>query len=162
MTLQTIRCPNCGHENPLDSFFCERCGSPVKAQLPIAPVSPQLALPMPPPLPPTPAPAIKPTVEVREIRFSLVGKAGRIDVVGAERIFGRTDLMRMISSEDARYISRQHFQIKYENGRFYIRDLGSKNGTKLNGNEISGKGWVELKSGDIINVAGVVDLQFLV
>lgn len=147
-----VRCQNCGHNNPPDSFFCEMCGSPlrvVSTSQQIQPVQvPNVVVP--PPL------EVKPV----QVRYSLVGKANKIDVFEDNRVFGRSDFINMLSSEDARYISRQHFQIKYENGKYYIRDLGSKNGTKLNGNDITGKGWIEIKNGDMIRLADVLDLQF--
>ena len=57
----------------------------------------------------------------------------------------------------AQFISQRHFALKYENGRLYIADLGSKNGTYVNGQDIRGKGWVELKRGDVVKI---LDLEF--
>ncbi len=34
----------------------------------------------------------------------------------------------------------------------------SKNGTKVNGVDIKGRGWVPLKPGDVVEVAGVIAL----
>jgi len=36
--------------------------------------------------------------------------------------------------------------------------LLSKNGTKVNGVDIKGRGWVPLKPGDVVEVAGVIAL----
>jgi pSer/pThr/pTyr-binding forkhead associated (FHA) protein len=44
--------------------------------------------------------------------------------------------------------------------QYYIEDLGSANGTHLNGKDISGQGPVGLDDGDIIEPAGAVHLKF--
>lgn len=45
------------------------------------------------------------------------------------------------------YVSRRHAKISYRNGAWFIEDLGSRNGTFVNGEDIRGKGPVELKTG---------------
>jgi pSer/pThr/pTyr-binding forkhead associated (FHA) protein len=52
---------------------------------------------------------------------------------------------------DHEQISRQHFHIKKVKEKYWIQDLGSSNGTFVNGKKID-KDWTELHSGD--------DLQF--
>ena len=54
-----------------------------------------------------------------------------------------------------------HFRIFLRGNKWYIEDLNSTNGTLLNGKEIKGKGPQELKNGDIISPAGVLDLKFI-
>jgi hypothetical protein len=56
-------------------------------------------------------------------------------------------------------VSRVHFVINYEVGKFFITDLGSTNGTVVNGEKISGR--VQLKSGDRVR-AGKFGLTFAV
>ena len=46
----------------------------------------------------------------------------------------------------------------YEEGVYFVEDLGSTNGTFLNGVDIRGKGRARLQPGDVINVAGVLEL----
>ncbi len=46
-------------------------------------------------------------------------------------------------------------------GGFYIQDLGSRNRTWLNGRPIKGLNPQPLKHGDVINVAHVLSLRFL-
>lgn len=86
----------------------------------------------------------------------LATKDGRaVYRVGAYRVFGRSDFLwhpKYI------YISRRHFAVLYEAGGYYVEDLGSTNGTFLNGADIRGMGRVPLKPGDVIDVAGVVQL----
>lgn len=45
------------------------------------------------------------------------------------------------------YVSRVHAKIFYKNGRWYVEDIGSKNGTYINGEDIRGRGAIELSEG---------------
>lgn len=129
-----IQCPRCRHWNPQDSNFCEMCGTLLER------------------------PAPQPT---RRCSLNLGSYTVPIDIYeGGFREFGRADLLNLMKPEDARFISRKHFAIKLDKNKFYIKDLGSKNGTKVNGSDIRGKDWVELDSGDKINVADVLELTF--
>lgn len=74
---------------------------------------------------------------------------------------GRADLEKFTQSGNAKFISRQHCLIDYE-GKYYIEDQNSANGTRLNGHEIKGKGRLELKDGDMIELANEVKLAFRV
>lgn len=51
-------------------------------------------------------------------------------------------------------ISRHHASLAWEDGRFILRDLGSANGTFLNGQQITAP--QELQSGDVIGVSEVL------
>lgn len=53
-----------------------------------------------------------------------------------------------------RNVSRAHSRIVRENGRFYVSDLGSYNGTRVNGRRIRGK--VPLSVGDEIGIGDYV------
>lgn len=50
-------------------------------------------------------------------------------------------------------ISRKHAEIISRNGRYYIRDLGAKNRTYVNGKLLPVKGESELSNGDVIKLA---------
>ncbi|PIS11323.1 MAG: hypothetical protein COT73_04600 [Bdellovibrio sp. CG10_big_fil_rev_8_21_14_0_10_47_8] len=54
--------------------------------------------------------------------------------------------------------SRRHFEIQMQRDAFLIRDLGSSNGTMLNGQALSNE-WTALASGDVLTV-GTWSLQF--
>ncbi len=58
-----------------------------------------------------------------------------------------------------RQVSRYHVKIRQEDGRYILEDLGSKNGTHLNGKQI--KGSVPLQDGDEIQIALAVKLVFV-
>ena len=53
-------------------------------------------------------------------------------------------------------VSRKHARIKVENNRVFIEDLGSTNGTSVNGQSIDDKGLVSVSSGDQIIIGSVV------
>jgi predicted metal-dependent hydrolase len=46
-------------------------------------------------------------------------------------------------------VSRQHFYVERNNGKHFLVDQGSENGTRANGERIS---WIELEDGDAIKV----------
>jgi len=58
-----------------------------------------------------------------------------------------------------RQVSRQHIKILREGGRFILQDLGSKNGTHLNGMRVTGR--APIQDGDEIQVALCVKLVFI-
>ncbi len=93
---------------------------------------------------------------------SLVLPDGRsIPITSHKQIFGRKDFEPYLPRDVLRFISRTHFAIYYVPGQgFFIEDLGSANGTFVNGQDIRGRGRVPLHEGDKINVAGVIELVF--
>jgi pSer/pThr/pTyr-binding forkhead associated (FHA) protein len=83
-------------------------------------------------------------------------KAGaKIAVKKTEFIIGRSQGCHLCAGSTA--ISRQHCAILREEGRVAIKDLGSRNGTLVNGVKITGE--AELTSGDEVTVG---PLKFLV
>jgi len=72
-------------------------------------------------------------------------------------LIGRGEECDLVFSE--RPISRHHAEIRREGNRYILRDLNSKNGTCLNGQEISTP--VPLQDGDEIQIALRVKLFFV-
>jgi DNA-binding response OmpR family regulator len=58
-----------------------------------------------------------------------------------------------------RQVSRYHARVRREDSHYYIEDLGSKNGTHVNGTKVSRR--TELQDGDIIQIALVLELVFI-
>lgn len=58
-----------------------------------------------------------------------------------------------------RQVSRHHVRITREDGQYILHDLGSKNGTHVNGAQISGS--VPLQDGDEITIALCVKMLFV-
>jgi hypothetical protein len=104
----------------------------------------------------------KPPVKGEPVYFLQLPTGVRLQVRGSYMVFGREFFARVgVPQELLKYISRVHFAITFSGGAYYIEDLGSKNGTFLNGRSIRGLGAQLLRPGDIISVAQVVNLQFL-
>jgi hypothetical protein len=91
--------------------------------------------------------------------FTLAG-GGEIPLSGSARSYGRNDFKSLTSSEKSSLLSRQHLLINYDNGRYYIEDRDSTNGTKVNGTEIRGSGKRALKDGDVIDLADEIKMNF--
>jgi hypothetical protein len=85
-----------------------------------------------------------------------------IGFTGNRRVIGRGDLARVLGLDDLGLISRRHFEIKYEQEQFYIEDMGSTNGTRLNGVDIKGKGPMILNDDDVIEPAGTISVKFYI
>lgn len=75
---------------------------------------------------------------------------------------GRKDFRILLTPDKADLISRQHLLITYENSQYYIEDMNSTNGTKLNGKDIRGSGKHVIGNGDAIELAGTLSLTFQV
>jgi pSer/pThr/pTyr-binding forkhead associated (FHA) protein len=59
-----------------------------------------------------------------------------------------------------RQVSRHHAEIERDDGGYLLRDLGSKNGTYVNGEKVQGEPY-RLKDGDEIQIALYVKLGFV-
>ncbi len=53
---------------------------------------------------------------------------------------------------DNRFVSRRHFQVRFESDVFYISDLGSTNGTYLNGSKLDPNQEQILRDGDRVGL----------
>ena len=95
----------------------------------------------------------KPVLIVRE--GELMGQSWTVDV--DEFTIGRGGECELVLPE--RQVSRQHIKVLSRDGRYLLQDLGSKNGTHLNGEKISGT--VPLQDGDEIQIALCVKLAFV-
>ena len=85
-----------------------------------------------------------------------------IRITGDAHAVGRADLARDLEIDQLNLVSRQHFRINFRESQFYIEDLGSAGGTRLNGAEIRKSGSVALKDDDLIEPAGAIKLRFRV
>lgn len=70
---------------------------------------------------------------------------------GREHLIGRDERCTVVVSHDA-YASQRHADVRWENGRFVLSDLGSTNGTLHNWRPVPSGGQVPLKHGDLIGV----------
>ena len=74
-----------------------------------------------------------------------------IQIEGNNWIFGRGSKCNY--NIDSKKSSRKHFNILKIGNSFYVKDLGSSNGTLLNNQQLPANQEVELKSGDYIELA---------
>lgn len=79
-------------------------------------------------------------------------------------VIGREDLAGILPPDKLAYVTRKarggQFQIIRYGNAFYIQDPGSTNGTYVNGVDIRGRGWVQLKDGDVILVPNAFQVVF--
>ncbi len=127
-----------------------------------------------------PREAAKPQVETRVIQpgtFEVRAPSGETVTLAAylqvgskvipltqlPQVFGRDDFSDVAPPNLLSAISRRHFLIGYDyvQRTFYIEDLGSRNGTYVNGVDIRGKGMYPLKHGDVISPANVLKITFV-
>jgi len=109
-------------------------------------------------------PALLPVTQVSPMAIAklVLPDGGEITIDAPIKAIGRTDFDETLSPEDLNYISRQHLVISTENDKYFIEDINSTNGTRANGTDIRGKSRQELKDGDRIKIADVVELTFVV
>jgi pSer/pThr/pTyr-binding forkhead associated (FHA) protein len=95
-------------------------------------------------------------MEVKLIVASGKNQGKEIPLPGKQFLIGRGEGCQLRPASER--ISRKHCAILVAEGRVIARDLGSTNGTTVNGTRITGD--QDLKNGDKLNVGGV--LEFVV
>ena len=93
----------------------------------------------------------------RRLQFRLSWEGGDIPLADGDNILGR--VQEAAAWIDSASVSRRHARILISEGTASLEDLGSKNGTRLNGRPIAG--CVALSNGDEIRL-GLVPLTFRV
>ncbi|MGI9952338.1 FHA domain-containing protein [Moorellaceae bacterium AZ2] len=91
------------------------------------------------------------TLQVREALSNNI-KRGEIYPLGENIIIGRDELSDIVLNET--HVSGRHAAITRQGDRWQIRDLGSTNGTYVNGKRITGP--VDLTPGDEVRIGGVI------
>ena len=76
----------------------------------------------------------------------------------AATTFGRTT-ENTVSFPDNPNVSRNHAEIRFDDGEFVLTDLGSSNGTTVNGQPIAGE--TVLNDGDFITLGNSVIVEFM-
>jgi hypothetical protein len=96
-------------------------------------------------------PAVSPPPQQRALlHMSTAGGLHSMPIESTTVSIGR-GLSNDIIVEDSR-VSRHHAQLRYRNRKFWLADLGSTNGTFLNGERVSERA---LTDGDIISLGGL-------
>jgi pSer/pThr/pTyr-binding forkhead associated (FHA) protein len=129
VTIKPVQCPVCKAFNPAGMMFCNDCGLIFDRSLPDdAFGAPAVQLPQ------------------------LVEQSGREHPVrpGVNAVGREGDIMLVDGK-----ISRRHAQITSDNGNLSVEDLGSTNGTKVNGNKVNPGDKVTLNGGDTVSFGGI-------
>ena len=74
----------------------------------------------------------------------------RVQLVAAHTLFGRTDSCQLRLADST--VSAQHLEVSHKGERWYAEDLGSKNGTRLNGTPINPWSPAPLADGDVLKL----------
>ncbi len=129
VTIKPVQCPICKTFNPAGMMFCVECGLIFDRSLPDDAFG---------------APAVK--------LPCLVETSGREHPIrpGAN-IVGREGDVTLPDSK----VSRKHAQILSEDSGMFLEDLGSTNGTLLNGDKVSPGERRTLNGGDLVSFGGV-------
>ncbi len=83
---------------------------------------------------------------------------GRRITIGNEFVVGRAEGCSLLLDDPC--VSARHALLRWRRGQWSVRDLGSRNGTFVNGDRVGGEGH-PLRDGDRIVIAGVETLSFL-
>ncbi|WP_448592254.1 FHA domain-containing protein [Thermoflexus hugenholtzii] len=157
-----IECPLCGRKYPVGALFCPECGVYLLTGGPLR------TEPLPEGVPAPIETASGRAVEAPTVPQSLVLQVltsgrrivirpdqevllGRLDV--GRGIFPQVDLTSDGGLEGG--VSRRHARVFYQDGRFYIEDLGSTNGTYLNGTRLAPYSPQVLGEGDEIRLGQI-------
>ena len=161
-----MKCPYCKEVIDDDSWFCDQCGKEIKycpechqpkrgTECPACGADLVSAKVYLAPKGNTPPPKDVPqsTSSSQETPTLLEGEGFRLTL--KEGVFGRTTGIYPEFSSQI-YISRQHGELRCVNGQWQIRDLGSHNGTLLNGMKLAAQGWYDLHVGDKLKIATIL------
>ena len=143
-------CTNCGKKLDDDMKFCIFCGAPQENDASGIEKSPFYDVNYKPPI------EIKETAKV-ENGFLVLQDMNNDEILYATdfsmpAIMGRDKISCTMLIENDKSVSRKHCQFFCKDGRCYVKDLGSSNGTILNGEKISEV--KQIKVGDHLKIGG--------
>jgi len=105
------------------------------------------------------SPATSPVIEAMAAKLAMPD-GSEVLLAGNARSLGRKDFEKFLAPGEVSYLSRQHINIWFEEGKYYIEDRSSTNGTRVNGTDIKDSGRRVLEDGDAINLAGKLNITF--
>ena len=160
-----ITCPNCKYEEISGALFCSECGARlIASHLPTTQNlshgnSGALTFQVRPKSPPVSMPESSTEQEEAGVSLHLVESGQILNLSGqteytigrgAEGQFILPDVDLSSYQAYAQGVSRMHAALKINNQRVYISDLGSSNGTRVNGQKIVANVDFPLNHGDVI------------
>jgi len=97
------------------------------------------------------------SIQTRGLCFTPDGQAVYLPENGESLTLGRESKNSLVFQQDD--VSRRHAEIVEKDGKHYLRDLGSSNGTYLNGQLIEKGKWVEFSQGDHLRLGSQASLS---
>jgi hypothetical protein len=145
----TIICVICAEVNPPGLWFCRKCGCDLlhKSQTQSTLRQKQFEIPK--------------GIKILLPDFTAIMLEKNTTDIGRkhfEKVIKDASLLNLISNI--------HFQIFIENGKYFIKDVGSKNkgstnGTWLNGKKLNPLTNYEINDGDMINIGDTIEGKFV-
>jgi predicted component of type VI protein secretion system len=137
MTAPAIHCANCQHRIPEGASYCPNCGHPVRNSQPASGEPPTFQ-------------TASPSLSATRWQLAIVHGTGEQKnyVLDAATTIGRDPACEIHIPDNQ--ISRRHAIIERTSGGYFIRDLGSTNGTFVNRQRIEDP--VPLRFGDAITI----------
>jgi hypothetical protein len=177
-----IICKECGFENRVGTMYCEECGrtladvtvmvaKPIIPQPVLDTMIPPAPLPEPPPAPVETEPIVRPswgTAQLSQKSLVLIhfqDTARTLEIKPAKKlVIGRFDHTSPTNPDIdlAPYgalekgVSRQHAALELKEETLVLTDLGSSNGTFLNGQRLGANQSRVLRDGDEIKFGKIV------
>jgi hypothetical protein len=167
-----ILCPNCQHKETEGALFCSECGAPLESgaristqnikRVPTSLLKERIEIPTPKPIPPISVDAavslyLMDAGQILPLEERLEFTVGRS--AQGQPILPDIDLAQFRAYEYG--VSRLHLSIKINGQQITVTDLGSVNGTWLNGQKISSHKANILNHGDIL-ILGKLKVQVLI
>ena len=171
-----ILCPNCHNQEPNGALFCNECGARlVVAEMPTTShiernQTGMLILQSRPPGPPPDAPAVSEPAVDAAVSLHLIESGIILHLSGqSEFTLGRVaEGQPILPDVDlspyegySHGVSRLHSALKLNDQRVFITDLGSSNGTRLNGQKLLPNVDYPLSHGDVVAL-GKFKIQILI
>lgn len=165
-----IQCASCQHQDYEGALFCSNCGAPLSFKAKTPTVTDHFGIPEahPEPQPFTEGDDYYDTASARVCLKVVDGgqliplegvhefTLGRVS--GSQPILPDIDLTPFKAYEGG--VSRLHATIRIDQDAIHITDLGSANGTRINGKKMPAHSSQELRDGDFISL-GKFRLQIL-
>ncbi len=142
-----IECPSCGRQHRPGTLFCSECGVYLLTGGPLRTEPlPESELPASRADPWSNAPSAAPEPATLSLTLTVVASSRRIPLSGSnEYVIGRLDATRGVFPDadltpDGGLeggVSRRHARVQLQRTQFFVEDLGSANGTFLNGQRLT-------------------------
>jgi pSer/pThr/pTyr-binding forkhead associated (FHA) protein len=166
----SIICPNCKHREPEGAIFCSDCGTKLIGPDGLSTAAIQATESIfttsePAPKPAAPLPVSGAQINLHIIRTGqIIPLEGRSDYTIGRVSDGQSILPDVdLSPFDAftHGVSRLHATLRIRDEGYFIEDLGSSNGTRINNNKIPALVEQSIQHGDVISL-GRFKIQALI